>query len=553
VAGLGVTQLDFPDYLALLDAMPTPIFVLKVGEDGLPRYVMMNATCCKMVERRLEDIVGKTAFEIYGGSMGERALAQQLSVMEAAEPTTYSVCIPFPHRVLDLRTTLTPIFDAAGAMTYLIGFCIDVTSERERDEALELTKIAKEKAEEASSAKERFLANMSHEIRTPMNGILGMSEMMLETGLSQQQKLYADTIHTSANALLDIVNDVLDFSKIQAEKISLAREPFSLLQVIMEVTTLLSTRSEAKGLDLQLDYGPMVPHGFIGDAKRIRQILLNLIGNAIKFTETGQIRVGVTYEEGAVLPLRIAVSDTGVGIAPEDQEMVFSAFEQVDRPEMQREEGTGLGLAITRAVVERMGGKVSVQSTRGEGSTFKVCLNFPTATSADVRAARDRAEALGDTDHPPRLDFEFVSSPERAPADASALPNLKGLRVLVAEDNKTNQLVVKKMLAPTEAELTFVEDGQEAVAAFEAGDWDVVLMDLLMPVMGGLEATRQIRALEAERHLKPCKIIALTANTQTSDVDASLEAGMDDFLSKPFRKRELLSMVASAARSSGET
>ncbi|WP_412555671.1 ATP-binding protein [Shimia sp. MIT1388] len=541
------------DPFALLDSIAFSVFVLEVGDDGMPRYVAANAPALEYTEFTWDEVVGKTALEVFGGVVGQRGLAHHLNVVAQAEEVTYEVPFPQANRVALMRTTLSPLFNRAGKLTHLVGSSMDVSAHKERDDALELTRIAKEKAELAVRAKERFLANVSHEIRTPMNGIMGMCELLRETALNDQQRLYSETIYNSANALLEIVNDVLDFSKIQSETISLHEEPFSLRDLISETVTLLSTRAEAKGLVLIEDYPAEVPAAFVGDGTRVRQVVLNLIGNAIKFTANGHVSVGVTYEAGAARPLRIAVTDTGVGIAPEDQETVFAAFEQVDRPEMQREEGTGLGLAITRAVVERMGGKVSVQSTRGEGATFKVCLNFPTATLAEVRAARDRAEALGDTDQPPRLDFEFVSSPERVPADASALPNLKGLRVLVAEDNKTNQLVVKKMLAPTEAELTFVEDGQEAVAAFKAGDWDVVLMDLLMPVMGGLEATRKIRALETERDQKPCKIIALTANTQPSDIDASLEAGMDDFLSKPFRKRELLSMIAADERSSGET
>lgn len=540
MAGLGVTQLDFPDYFALLDAMPTPIFVLKVGEDGLPRYVMMNAPCCKMVERRLEDVVGKTAFEIYGGSLGERALAQQLSVMEAAEATTYSVIIPFPHRVLDLRTTLTPTFDGSGTMTHLIGFCIDVTSERERDEALELTKIAKEKAEEASSAKERFLANMSHEIRTPMNGILGMSELMQDTELTPQQQLYSNTISTSANALLDIVNDVLDYSKIQAEKISLAPEPFSLLQVIMEVTTLLSIRSEAKGLDLHLDYGPMVPHGFVGDAKRLRQVLLNLVGNAIKFTDAGRIDVTVAFDgEDPSFPLRVTVLDTGRGIALDAQDAIFSAFEQADGPGSHREDGTGLGLAITRALVERMGGKIAVESALGEGAAFTVQLDLPVVAAKDV--AEEHVAVVPKVRLIPNID---TLMPSKIGTPKKELPSLKGVKILVAEDNRTNQLVVSKMLAPTEAELWFVPDGQQAVDAYKAGGCDLILMDLSMPVMGGLDATREIRAFEKDVARPACKIIALTANAQPSDAEACLDAGMDDFLSKPFRRGDLISMIS---------
>lgn len=537
MAGTGVTQLDFPDYFALLDALPTTVFVLKVDEDGMPRYVMMNKTCCELVNQRQDDIVGKTAFEIYGGAMGERALAKHFAGIEARAVTSYVATIPFPHKVLDLRTTLTPIFDATGAVSHLIGFCIDVTSERERDEALELTKIAKEKAEEASSAKERFLANMSHEIRTPMNGILGMSELMRETVMTPQQQLYSDTIHTSANALLDIVNDVLDFSKIQAEKVSLANEPFSLLQVIMEVTTLLSTRTEAKGLDLRVDYGPMVPHGFVGDGKRMRQVLLNLIGNAIKFTEAGHITVSVTHDsDDKVHPLTLLVTDTGVGIAQEEQQEIFAAFEQVENPATYREDGTGLGLAITKALVERMGGAISVQSQEGEGATFAVRLNLPEAgvgrvTEADSIVPKEPAEA-------PEMDF-------KAPAHVQVeVPSLVGRKILIAEDNRTNQLVVRKMLDPTGAELQFVPDGQQAVEAYKAGECDLILMDLSMPVLGGLEATRQIRAFESDLARPACKIIALTANAQPRDEAACLDAGMDDFLSKPFRKGELLSVIS---------
>jgi len=359
-----------------------------------------------------------------------------------------------------MRTTLSPLFNRDGKLTHLVGSSMDVSANKERDDALELTRIAKDKAEQAVRAKERFLANVSHEIRTPMNGIMGMCELLRETALDDQQRLYSETIFNSANALLEIVNDVLDFSKIHSETISLSVEAFSLRDLLTETVTLLGPRALSKGLALFEDYALDAPDAFVGDGTRVRQVVLNLVGNAIKFTETGHVSVGVTYEEGAVLPLRITVSDTGVGIAPEDHEMVFSAFEQVDRPEIQREEGTGLGVAITRAVVERMGGKVSVQSTRGEGSTIKVCLDFPTATSADVRAARDLQSLSKDDKQPPRLNFEFVAVPEHVSSDVSAPACVHGVKVLVAEDNRTNQLVVTKMLTPAGADLTFVEDGQ---------------------------------------------------------------------------------------------
>ncbi|MFY0662452.1 MAG: response regulator [Shimia sp.] len=537
-----MTELDFPGYFELLNALPTTVFVLKIGEDGLPRYVMMNQAGCDLVKRSPEEIVGKTAYEIYGGAMGDRALGKHLGVIEAAKTTTYMAVIPFPKKVLDLRTTLTPVFDETGVMTHLIGLSIDVTPERERDEALELTRIAKEKAEEASMAKERFLANMSHEIRTPMNGILGMSELMQETGLSPQQQLYSDTIHNSASALLGIVNDVLDFSKIQAEKVSLVEEPFSLLQVIMEVTTLLSTRAEGKGLVLHTDYAPMVPHGFVGDGKRVRQVLLNLIGNAIKFTEKGHITVSVTQDMGDALhPLVLSVADTGVGIAPEAQKEIFAAFEQVDNPAAHREDGTGLGLAISKALVERMGGVISVTSAEGAGATFDVRLNFPEAKGALSNAQPTASKQPAPPASRRGIDVDVAP----VPLPVADMPSLTGLKILIAEDNRTNQLVVSKMLGPTGADLRFVPDGQQAVDAYKAGGCDLILMDLSMPVLGGLEATRQIRAFEKDAARPACKIIAVTANAQPSDAKACLEAGMDEFLSKPFRKCELISAVAS--------
>ncbi|WP_294230203.1 ATP-binding protein [uncultured Shimia sp.] len=535
-----VTDLDFPGYHALLDAVPSSVFVLKLCEDGLPRYVSMNKAGCDLVQRRQEDVVGKTAFEIYGGAMGDRALAKHLEVIDAAQTATYLSVIPFPKKVIDLRTTLTPIFDENGVMTHLIGVSIDVTSERERDEALELTRIAKEKAEEASTAKERFLANMSHEIRTPMNGILGMSELMQDTELTPQQQLYSNTISTSANALLDIVNDVLDFSKIQAEKLSLVEEPFSLLQVILEVTTLLSTRAETKGLVLHTDYAPMVPHGFVGDASRMRQVLLNLIGNAIKFTDAGRIDVTVAYDgEDTAYPLRLTVADTGPGIAQDAQDAIFAAFEQADGPGTPREEGTGLGLAITRALVERMGGKIVVESELGRGAAFTVQLDLPVVAAKDV--AKGLVAVVPKVRQRPNIG---ALTPSKNGTPRTELPSLKGVKILVAEDNRTNQLVVSKMLGPTEAELQFVPDGQQAVDAYKTGGCDLILMDLSMPVMGGLDATREIRAFEKDAARPACKIIALTANAQPSDAEACLDAGMDDFLSKPFRRGDLISMIS---------
>lgn len=519
--------------------MNLAVIVLEVGMDGLPRYVMMNAVSRNIADLTRDDYLGKTALEIYGGAMGERALAKQLEVVHARKEITYEITMPKVQRTFHLRTTMKPIFGADGRLTHLIGSSMDVTSERELDTALELAKIAKEKAEEAGRIKERFLANMSHEIRTPMNGILGMSELLLESELDEQQVVFANTIHNSADALLEIINDILDFSTIQAQRVSLRDEPFSLNGMVREIGDLLWARAAYKGIDLRIDYPETEPQNFVGDVKKLRQVLLNLVGNAIKFTEEGHITLGVHFDpNNQNYPLCITVSDTGIGIEDSRKDTIFSAFEQVDSTATREVEGTGLGLAITQALVELMGGAVRVDSALGDGTTFSVLLNLPISEQAVGSSAPENAitsdNSLGSLTEPQQsVDAEF--------GEASGI--LDGLKILVAEDNKTNQLVVKKMLKLTGANLHFVSNGLQAFEAYKSGEWDLILMDLSMPVLGGLEATRMIRNYEKETQYPECRIIALTANAQPSDAEACLSAGMNSFMTKPFRKAELLAQV----------
>ncbi|MFC4215635.1 histidine kinase dimerization/phospho-acceptor domain-containing protein [Pseudophaeobacter arcticus] len=241
-------RLEPSNLYSILDAVGMAVIVLEVGDDGIPRYVAMNQRSRDATKLSEEDWFGKTALEIFGGTTGEHALALHLGVVRSEQETTYEIHLPSVHNTLHIRTTMTPVFDAAGKLTHLVGSSADITSERERDAALELTKIAKEKAEDASQAKERFLAEMSHEIRTPMNGILGLCELLKETKLDDEQTLFANTILSSTTALLEMINEVLDFAKIKANKVSLHYEPFVLRDLIDEIRVLLSAKTSYKGL-----------------------------------------------------------------------------------------------------------------------------------------------------------------------------------------------------------------------------------------------------------------------------------------------------------------
>lgn len=536
-----VKRLQVNELYAILDAIGMAVIVLEVGDDQIPRYIAINKRSREIAQLPESGWFGKSALEIFGGSTGARALAVQQNVVRTAKATTYEINLPAVLGTQYIRNTMTPVFDEVGKLTHLVGSVEDITSERERDVALELTRVAKEKAEQANKAKERFLANMSHEIRTPMNGILGICELLQETELDQEQSLFANTIFNSANALLKIVNDVLDFSQIRSEKIELQPELFSLRNLVEDVAVLLSAKAAYKGLDFRVNYSEDVSSIFFGDVTKIRQVLLNLIGNAIKFTDEGYVSITISETPQALTcPLCVEVSDTGCGIEERKLHSIFSAFEQADGSPKTRTEGTGLGLAISKALVERMGGEITVKSKFGEGSTFTVRLDLTPGSLSDDGALAEEAAASSAL-------LAAKTNTDPVALAEEAREELRGMRILVAEDNKTNQLVVEKMLRNSGADLHFSENGALAFEAYLAGQYDLILMDLSMPVMGGLETVQKIRQHEDATGQTKSKIIALTANVQKSDVKACSEIGMNGFLSKPFRKHELLACLHALA------
>jgi PAS domain S-box-containing protein len=505
----------------LLDALPVAVYF----KDRQGRFLGMNRALEWLFELDRNTAIGHTSAEVFANGYADVHVERDRELLAKPSRQSYEMDMPLPDGTpRTLFYSKASMTDPSGAITGVIGVILDTTERKSLEVRLQ---EAKESAEAANRSKSEFLANMSHEIRTPMNGIIGMTDLVLDTCLTANQRDYLETVRQSADALMEIINDLLDLSKIEAGRMSLEAIEFDLRELLEHMARPIALSAQRKGLALVMELDPALPPLVQGDPGRLRQILVNLLGNAVKFTAQGSVTLAVHAvagegagpgAQGAARPIALLfeVRDTGIGIPQDKQQLIFDAFSQADTSTSRRFGGTGLGLAITRQLVHAMGGDIGVDSTPGRGSCFRFRI---------------------------RLDAQAGVASTRVPATrivaAGHAPDARVLRVLLAEDNTVNQKLAQAMLNKLGHTVTVAGNGVQALELVGQGGFDLVLMDMQMPEMDGLEATRRIRAAG-----QVLPIVAMTANAMDNDRDRCIEAGMNDFLAKPVRTRELAAVIA---------
>jgi len=506
----------------IVDHVPAALFAKDAG-DG--RYILVNQAAEEFFRMSREQMIGRTSAEVF-----PEETARFIAGVDHDILTTGRVFVQERRheadggdaRVFKMRVMAT--FGDEGPR-HVIGVAEDVTDEREVADAL---KAAADRAEAANRSKSEFLANMSHEIRTPLNGVVAVADVLARTELDGQQREMVEIVRSSGATLERLLSDVLDLARIESGAIEIQKEPFHLAEAIRGVAGLLSMRAQEKGVALDVSLPPEAEAWVLSDVVRVKQIVTNLTSNAVKFTERGSVRIEVTCEGGEPgrPTFRLAVRDTGVGFDPANKDRVFGRFQQADGSITRRFGGTGLGLAISRELAQLMDGELDCDSEPGVGSVFWVTLPLEiTAAPVSALEAMEAAEPAGD----------------QGP-----------MRVLLADDHPTNRKVVELILQPLGVELLSVEDGRQAVEAYAAADFDVVLMDMQMPVMDGLAATRAIRQLERQDGRRRTPVLMLTANALPEHLELSRKAGADRHLSKPITAEKLIKALLESSGDAGE-
>jgi PAS domain S-box-containing protein len=494
----------------IIDMCPNYIFV----KDRSGRFTLVNEALAESAGCKPDELVGRSDTDLIPPEKAEASHRDDLEVIQTrrekiVEGESLTDAAGRNHY---LHTVKRPIIDEHGEVTHVLGVANDITLHKEAEASMKRARAA---ADTANRAKSEFLANMSHEIRTPLNGIIGMSELCLDTELPSGQRECVTTVKLSADSLLSVINDILDFSKLEAEKLQLDEVDLELRPLIEEAMQSATSRAREKGLELQVEVDPDVPEFVRCDAQRLRQVLLSLIGNAIKFTERGRIglHVQLSRRVGEECLLQFAVADSGIGIAADRQLVIFNPFVQGDSSSTRQYGGTGLGLAICARLVDMMHGSMWLDSELGKGSTFHFTVQVRRASRA-----------------------QLVPAPPVPGRDATAARG-STLSILLAEDNAVNQLVMSRLLHKRGHRVVIAENGRQVLERVQRERFDAIFMDVQMPEMDGFQATAALRSQEGQEHRTP--IIALTAHASAESRAQCLAAGMDDYLSKPIDAGEL--------------